>query len=867
MRPVAWSAVYRRVNTLSSPRGAITAAVRRGWPRLVLILALAYGQASAQDYRGKISGSVIDAKTREPLPGVNIVVVGREAVGTATDASGSFVLGAVDVGTYNLRVSAVGFETKVVTNVVVTTGRSTPLHVELQETVLELEEITVRAQYFTREKELSPLSISVFDRSEIRRSPGSVQDVQRVVQSLPGVASSTDNINELIVRGGAPYENLIVLDGMEIPSINHYSNQFNSAGPINMVNADMIRDVQFSSGGYTARFGDKSSSVMNLSVREGNRNVAFSSLTYLNMAGVGTQAEGGLAGGRGSYIISARKSFLEVLDNIVGLSALSLTAVPRYWDVQGKLTFDVTPGEKLAFNFLYGESRITIEGDPMEDDPAKAGATDSSAVDRIYPFNKQLVAGMTWQSLWSEKGFSTLTVYGANSQYDADVFEDFSRSVYGPTGEVTEYSVLSTSRVFSNHSQESYLAAKWELFLQPHPRHELWAGAQIQTAFKWNNEVILAGDTARYDLDEDGAFETGPVVTPPGYYKQSQTFGQSSKYFVYASDKIRLSSNLSLTAGIRYDHFTYSGQGAVSPRLSLGLQLVPHTTTVTIAAGRYPQSQPFPYYFDRRQIGYNRTIAHLIADHAVLGFEHILDQGLRFTVEAYYKKYSNVVVSEDFVYAAIDTFWSDRSLPIGERRSYGLELFLEQKQVRDYFGTLSVSLSKTQDTDMRVPPLVERYPSDFDYTLITTLVAGHVLRGARDWLDQTPFFIKYPSYLLLLSNEIELSLKYRYQTGRVYRPQEYVQWKQLREGGVRWSDGAWVGTDRINAERYPDYSRLDLQWLSRFYFQHWNINVYIALQNVLNRKNVFFQNYRSDGTVETVYQFAFFPVFGLEFEF
>jgi len=119
----------------------------------------------------------------------------------------------------------------------------------------------------------------------------------------------------------------------------------------------------------------------------------------------------------------------------------------------------------------------------------------------------------------------------------------------------------------------------------------------------------------------------------------------------------------------------------------------------------------------------------------------------------------------------------------------------------------------------------------------------------------------------LLSNEIELSLKYRYQTGRVYTPQEYVQWKQLREGGVRWSDGAWVGTDRINSQRYPDYSRLDLQWLSRFYFEHWNINVTIALQNVLNRKNVFFQNYRSDGTVETVYQFSFFPVFGLEFEF
>ncbi len=837
---------------------------------LLTLLAFAVsfqGLAQEKTYRGTITGTVLDGKTREPLVGVNIVVVGLQGLGTATDLAGSFVLEDVEVGTYTLRFSAVGFETKVVTNVVVTTGRKTPLHVELEETILELEEITVRAQYFTREKELSPLSVSVFDRSEIRRSPGSVQDVQRVVQSLPGVASSTDNINELIVRGGAPYENLVVLDNMEIPSINHYSNQFNSAGPINMVNADMIRDVQFSSGGYSARFGDKSSSVMNIAVREGNRNSPFSSLTYMNMAGVGTLAEGGFAGGRGSYIISARKSFLEILDKMIGLSAISLTAVPRYWDVQAKTTFDLTLSEKLSVNFLYGESRITVEGDPKESNSDKAGLIDSSAVERVYPFNKQLVAGLTWQSLWGEKGFSTLTLYTANSEYDADVFEDFTRKIYGPSGEVQDYSVLNTNRVFYNRSQEAYLAAKWEVFLKVAGRHELWAGAQVQTAAQWNNEYGLAADTARYDLNGDGVFETGPVVTPEGHFRQSQDFGRSSKYFLYVSDKIRLTPWLSLTAGIRYDHFTYSGAGALSPRLSLGIQLVPHTTTLTFAAGRYPQSQPFPYYSDRRQIGYNRHLPDMIADHAVVGFEHILDQGLRFTLEAYAKRYSNVVVSEDFVYSAVDTFWSDRALPIGSRRSYGLELFLEQKQVRDLFGTLSISLSRTMDKDVRIPPLGEEYSSEYDYPVIVTLVAGQVLRGARDWLDTTPFFIRYPSYVLLFSNEIELSFKYRYQSGRVYTPQEFVTWKQVREGGMRWSAGAWVGTDRVNGERYPDYSRLDLQWLSRFYFEKWNINVTIALQNVLNRKNVFYQSYRSDGSVETVYQFAFFPVFGLEVEF
>jgi len=84
---------------------------------------------------------------------------------------------------------------------------------------------------------------------------------------------------------------------------------------------------------------------------------------------------------------------------------------------------------------------------------------------------------------------------------------------------------------------------------------------------------------------------------------------------------------------------------------------------------------------------------------------------------------------------------------------------------------------------------------------------------------------------------------------------------------MKWSNAAWIDTDEINSVRYPNYSRLDIQWISRFYFQTWNINVYIAIQNVFNTKNIFYQNYRSDGTIETVYQFGFFPVGGFEVEF
>ena len=837
-------------------------------PLFILLLILVISSsAAAQDYVGDISGKVVDSKTLEGIPDVHIIVVGVPGKGTPSDLAGSFHLKGLPVGTYSLSVSAVGYAPQVVTNVVITTGRATPVMVKLEESAIEMEGVTAEADYFSRAQAMSPVSANVFERSEILRLPGSIQDVQRVVQNLPGVASSNDNVNELIVRGGAPFENLTILDGMEIPSINHYPNQFNSAGPINMVNADMIEDCQFSAGGFPAQFGDKSSSVMNLTVREGDRQVGLSSKTGFNMAGIGTLVEGGIAGGNGSYIFSLRNSLLEFIDKIMGMSTLSLTAVPKYWDTQAKIVYDLSASDKLILNVLYGDSRINLAGDPKEADDLRKNAIDTSSVEYLYPVTKQHAIGLAWKSLWGKGGYSTLTVYTNGAESNVDVRSDFTRRARGAEGEVLDYRTLSSRNVYNNHSIESFFGAKYELFYQIHPQHELSAGIQIQTSREWTNDVFVQSDTSRFDFDQNGTYETGPVVVPEYRFHQDLGFGAANKYFAYVSDTYAMSPLWDLTLGVRYDHFTYSGYGSFSPRASISYRPAPGITTLTLALGRYYQTQPFPYYSDRRQIGYNHDLGNMWADHVVLGLEHIFDVGLKMNMEAYYKRYAGIAVEESFIYSADKSFWSDRYLTIGERTSYGLDVLLEQKQVSSYYGTLSFSLSKSLMKDPRIPQQVKSFRSEYDYPVILTLVAGKVVKGVRDWLNEAPFFIKYPSYILPLSNEMEISFKYRYQTGRPYTPRDFVTWKQFREGGVAWSRGAWIDSDDANSVRYPDYSRLDLQWISRFYFATWNINVFIAFQNVLNTQNIFYRNYRSDGTVETVYQFQFFPVGGVEVEF
>ncbi len=332
--------------------------------------------AFAQQYKGDIAGFVIDAKTQEPLPAVNIQVVEQTNFGTVTDASGTFNIKGIQVGTYSLKATLIGYESFILTNIVVSTGRSTKVPIKLNEQAVQVGGVTVNASYFNRNNDISPLSVNSYDRAEVKRQPGSVQDVQRVVQNLPGVASSNDNMNELIVRGGSPSENLTVMEYMEIPSINHYPNEFNSAGPINMINIDLVEDVQFSAGGFPAQYGNKTSSVMDITIREGDRDKGFASNTGFNMAGIGTLMEGRIADGKGSWIISARQSLLEFIDKLFGMSVISLTAIPKYWDAQTKVVYDLSPTQKLSLNGLYGDSKIYFEGDPKEEKSYLAEDTD-----------------------------------------------------------------------------------------------------------------------------------------------------------------------------------------------------------------------------------------------------------------------------------------------------------------------------------------------------------------------------------------------------------------------------------------------------------------------------------------------------------
>ncbi|MBK6682684.1 MAG: TonB-dependent receptor [Ignavibacteriales bacterium] len=169
---------------------------------------------------GVISGKVINIATKQPVPFATVVVVGTQKGATTFD-DGSFSIDGLEPGTYQVRVSAIGFATITRADVLVTNNKPAEITFELQETTLQLKDVTITSDYFyTPPTDLN--STTTFSYEELRRAPGGFEDVIRALSILPGVAQASAGRNDLVVRGGAPSENLYILDGIKLPTINHF---------------------------------------------------------------------------------------------------------------------------------------------------------------------------------------------------------------------------------------------------------------------------------------------------------------------------------------------------------------------------------------------------------------------------------------------------------------------------------------------------------------------------------------------------------------------------------------------------------------------------------------------------------------------
>ena len=641
------------------PAGHAAAPPRAAAIVLAVLAAAAAFPAQAQETAGAggIRGQVLDAATRRPLAGAAVVVLDH-ALTAVTGADGRFALAGAPPGLHRLQVVLLGYESAILHDVTVRPGRVTALAVELDEAAPSLREVVdVGADYFSAPEEEAVSTVS-FTFEEVRRAPGAAGDVSRMLQALPGVGMATDARNDLIVRGGSPAENLTVVDNVEIPNVNHFPMQGASGGVIGLLNTDLIADVSFSSGGFPAEHGDRLSSVLVVHQREGSRD-GFDGEVSTSMAGAGLVLEGPLAGGRGSWVVSARRSYLELLAGLLGAVGTG-DAVPRYSDVQGKATWDPSPAHRIRALGLGGFDAIDLE---PEDQPGR------DVVSRA----RQYVGGLDWRWLWSADGYAETSI--AHTRADHGV-------------RVTEAGAGGARLLFDNDSSER------EVVLRSNWRFRPRAG----TALAW-------GLTARRTFGDFDVFSR-PDRTPVGTRDDPLDVRAALtgyKAGAFASLERSLGPRLTATLGGRFDHFSINGQGAWSPRLGLAYDLDPRTT-LTAAAGVYRQALPAWLLVQHPD---NRRLKSQRADHFVAGARRRLTPSTLLSVEAYRKNYRDLPFDPDDPTVLVVDRFADFRTPApgrlvggGRARSHGVEALVRKKLARDVYGLASYAWSVSRYTDL-----------------------------------------------------------------------------------------------------------------------------------------------------------------------
>jgi hypothetical protein len=651
-----------------------------------IITLASIGLAQEHFLFGSIVGRVFDQKTKEPVPYANVIALGS-SLRAATDKDGRFTIPKVPVGSYEVRISVIGYKPMVKTCTARTSTDLFELEFPLTEGHIELREVQVFGKHFPQTPDI-PLSTRSFSNKELRHTAGGLDDVVRSISILPGIAQPKPDRNDLIVRGGAPSENLFLIDNVEVAYINHFSTQGAGGGAISIINMDFLSSSSFSTGGFGVRYGDKLSSVLNIGLREGRTDRIHSKGT-VSATQFGLDVEGPLPQG-GSYLFSIRKSYLDLPFKLYGFGF-----APQYWDFLGKASYSLGTSDKLTVLALGAIDKINFFNDTDEH------RYDNSRL--LFSDQDHLVGGATWRHLFSN-GYSTLTVRHSRSRFG---YLQFTEDL--------------TPR-FQSSAVEGEISVRGDMVIEYSASNTFAIGVESKCISVQSTIDLKPTGTGNGNKVSADQFLDGTPLKAAAYAQISKAIGP-----------------LELTFGLRGDYFSLIKQRAiVAPRFSSILALSP-VINLTASIGRYYQT---PSYIWLAGNAFNRGLSYLGVNQIVVGIDYLAAEDLNISLEGYLKQYFNYPTSlnrRTLIMAntgagpggmgeGYASFGLDSLVGSGSGLARGIELSMQKKLSEiPVYGMLSLSYGETRFTALDG---VSR-PSDYDQRCVINIGGGYIL--GEDW--------------------------------------------------------------------------------------------------------------------------------------
>ncbi|MBX7139661.1 MAG: TonB-dependent receptor [Chitinophagales bacterium] len=743
---------------------------------LIILSVLISVAGTAFSQSGKITGRVFNAINNEPIEFATVGIDGT-SLGTSTDSAGNFVISGLQPGLYNLKVSSVGFKSKTIFEIQVSNSAPAQVDVPLESMATELTEVTVKSDAFDKSDE-SPVSLRTIGVNEIQRNPGGNRDISRVVQSFPGVSYTVSFRSDLIIRGGAPNENRFFLDDVEVPTINHFATQGSSGGPVGMINVDFIKEVEFYSGAFPADKGSGLSSLFEFKQKDG-RNDRIGFTATVGSSDLGLTLEGPI-GSKSNFIFSVRRSYLQFL-----FKALELPFLPTYNDYQLKY--------KVRFDRKNELSVISLGA--LDHNELNLSANKTAE-------QQYLLGVLPWQDQWNY-------TFGV-------VYKHFGKNNF-ITAVASRNMLNNESNKYENNDESS----EANLLLN-YQSQEIENKLRLENNWYRNNLKIYYGVAYEYVKYNNATYQkrsdpSGNVFlvdfSSQLDFSKFAGFGQISYPFF---DRRLVTSFGLRTDFTNYDESMSNPLDQLSPRLSLTYN-ISDQFNLNFNAGIYHQLPPYTVMGYRSNDGelVNKTnnVSYITNKQLVFGGEYYSSIGGRISLEGFYKGYTNYPfllkdsISLANLGADFGVIGNEPAVSTSEGRSYGVELLLQQKIYKGFYGLAAFTFFRSEFKDKRG----NYVPSSWDNRFVTALTAGK--KFPRNW---------------------EVGAKWRFSAGSPYTPYDTVTSALIPVWNV--NNQGIPDYNRLNSLRIASYNQIDVRVDKKWFLSKFSIDLYLDIQNLLNAK-------------------------------
>jgi hypothetical protein len=716
-----------------------------------------------------IEGKVVNYINNEPLPYATVRVANNGHGGIA-DSLGNYRI-ELPAGLYNLEVSYTGFATVVKHEIQTQSSKPTIVDFELNISGRDLQAAVVTAEAYRNTAE-SPLALQRINLHELRQMPGATLDASKFIKTLPGVSPKVSFGYNLIVRGGASNENRFYLDGMEIPSITHFTVQGTSGGPNGLLNVLMLESASLHSSAFPAYAGNAMSSVSAFKQRAGRKDRFGGSFT-LGANDWGFLLEGPM-GKKSSFLFSARESYTQHV-----LKAIGVPVIPFFADVQYKQVIQFNDKNELILTGVGGYDRYTLN--------LGAEPTESLLYNTGYiPEGKQMVyaAGAIYKH-YLENSYYTVVL-------SRNHFYNYAEKFVNNSGEEAD-------RLFDYTSKESENKLRIE--------HKIFRNDQHR---EWNYGIALESD--QVDIEEFSLISRAANDVDEVNFRSLMNFVRYGAFGSFSQQFF--ADKFSVYVGLRIDGNTYSDLmknplRQFSPRLSLSWKFKP-AWQLSANAGRYFQVPPYLLlaYAEDGKFTNRDELKYMRSDHLGLGIEHTTTNGYRLKLEGFHKKYDDypflLIDSISFAnananYVLVGDQPADAS---SEGQAYGLEFQIKQKLRQSWSWSLAYSFVVSQFEDKTG----ELAASSWDNRHFGTATLGRTF--GKNW---------------------QVGIRWSVSGGNPYTPYDQAT------SGLRsvW-DVNYRGIpdyNQLNEARLPAFHQLDLRVDKQFDFKRWSLSVFIDVQN------------------------------------